>query len=84
MTDPIEEIRDALVEDGFEPESVERLVRLMKCEPTDAERRRWEEVGIMEDGKILIGEDEMKDFSTIVLGLWDLCYEGKIQRVEGK
>jgi hypothetical protein len=75
------EIRAALVEGKFEPEQIERLMRLIKLKPTDEERKRWEEVGRIIDGKLAISKDEQENFDTIVLGLWELEYEGMVERV---
>ena len=37
------EIRASLVEGKFEPEQIERLMRLIKLKPTNEERKRWDE-----------------------------------------
>jgi hypothetical protein len=74
-----DELREEMLEAGIDEESTERILRMMKGESTTEETTQWKNCGVMdEDGKIQIGKDEMKDFSTINLCLWDLCYKGML------
>ena len=74
------EVRKAM-EGEFKPESIERLMRLLNLTPTKEERKRWEEVGLMNNGKLCMSGDEIEDFSIVVLAIWDCMFEGYIERV---
>ena len=75
------EIRNAMTEGGFKPDEIERTIRLLKLSPTDKEKKRWIEVGILtEDGKIIVDEDEIENFGTVVIALWNLTYDGILEK----
>lgn len=75
-------LQHAMLEDGFSEEESDRLIRLITLTPTDEERGKWVAAGILStDGKLIATEDEIENFDLIVVSLWNLAYEGKIQRV---
>jgi hypothetical protein len=75
------EIRKAMIEGKFPQESIERMIRLLIGKPTINETIRWEQVGILEAGRLMISKEEKDNFDSIVLVLWDLTYRGMIERV---
>jgi hypothetical protein len=73
-------MREALNDNGFELESIERLIRLFKGTSTKEEKFRWKQIGVLKNGAINIGKDERKNLGLAVI-LWTLAYEGLIKRV---
>jgi cell wall assembly regulator SMI1 len=74
------QIRDLLANTDFDQEVQDRFYRLLTLTPTDEERRNWERIGVLEGNTIHMGSDEMKDFGITIV-LWDLAYQGFLERV---
>jgi hypothetical protein len=89
MTTIEEDCREELADLGLSQEATDRFMRLMNGTSTQEEIARWKETGIMtEDGKMKCSKEEMKcskeEMKTggITVVLWNMCFEGKISRVE--
>jgi hypothetical protein len=51
--------------------------------PTAEEKKRWEEVGVLRAGKLLVdGDVDLEDVgaTSIMLVLWELVYVGALER----
>jgi hypothetical protein len=76
----MDELTAAMEESGFNKESIARIKRLLQMQPTESEKKRWEETGIIKDGQIQADKDEVEHFDIITIALWDLCYLGGLKR----
>lgn len=72
-------IRKALKKDGWEKEKINRIIRLLRMKPTKEERRRWEKIGLIKEGVIVLSKDEEKRVDTLTLTLWEMAVEGLLE-----
>ena len=65
---------------GLDEDACARTMRLLSAAPAPEEKRRWQQIGLMECDRIIVTDEEMGDLGITVC-LWDLMWRGMLVRV---
>jgi len=83
LIDDLAELQFNLKDAGLSVGSIERLTRFIRLNfSTDCgkkELKRWEETGLIKNGKIVITKNDLENLTTINFCLWDAVYCDELQ-----
>jgi hypothetical protein len=83
LLDAFAELQFNLKEAGISDDGVARMTRFIKLdfnsEIGQSELKRWKEVGLIKNGKIVITESDVKELNIITFCLWEAVYKGDLQ-----
>jgi hypothetical protein len=85
LLDDLANLQFELKEAGLTNEGIARLTRFIRLDFDSAtgkkELKRWKEVGLIKDGKIVITAEDRENMTTINFCLWDAVYNDELQFV---